>query len=99
MKGPDALTEIDCAVEKDDIIEHYGDASMVILAAVCREGGSRGSAARIQSRHKSFLLILRLLPFISSTHIILGMDSVSRVTKFAGEEHYEESLQVRFLVI
>jgi hypothetical protein len=34
--------EIDCVVEKDDIVEHYGDANMLILAVVCREGGSRG---------------------------------------------------------
>lgn len=30
-KRLDAWMEIDCAVEKDDIVEHYGDASMPTL--------------------------------------------------------------------
>jgi len=36
-KGPDARTEIDDAVEKDDIVEHYGDASMPMFLAVIAE--------------------------------------------------------------
>ena len=66
-KGPDAWTEIDCAVEKDDIVEHYGDASMAMFLRLFAEkvGAEVHSAWQLvfSPDTKSFFLILRLLPF------------------------------------
>src|ERR1700722_18121482 len=74
--------EIDCVVEKDDIVEHYGDANMLILAVVCREGGSRGLFRLAVPTPCHSCSSSDCLPFISSTHILLRMDCASRATKF-----------------
>jgi hypothetical protein len=90
--------EIDCVVEKDDIVEHYGDANMLILAVVCREGGSRGlfrlavptpcHSCSSSDCYPSY----QALTYYCGWTVLVGLQS------FAGEEHYGESLQARLVI-
>jgi hypothetical protein len=106
-KGPDVWTEIDCAVEKDDIVEHYGDASMPMFLRLFAEkvGAEVHSAWQLVFSPSHSCSSSDCYPSMRATEIKAISREYQALTLYcgwtalvAGEEHYGESLQARLVI-